>query len=233
MENLSLIKIKADIETVTGLHIGSGHENIEIGGLDLPIIKNPKNGLPYIPGSSLKGKMRFLTEWSHGKCGNGNVCDCGESDCIVCRIFGTTANPKNEKEKRGPTRLIVRDAELKEKEVFDRDKHIEVKWENTIDRTTGTAKNPRPLERVVPGIIFSSEIIYRVFNINNDNGETDKKYFKKVIEALQLLENDTLGGSGSRGCGQIAFRNIDITGGPVDGRDYPDIASILAKFPKE
>lgn len=56
------IVIKGKIKAVTGLHIGSQREVLEIGGIDNPVIKDPYTGLPYIPGSSLKGRLRNLFE---------------------------------------------------------------------------------------------------------------------------------------------------------------------------
>lgn len=186
MENektMKIIKLNTDIVTVTGLHIGAGREHIEIGGLDLPVIKNPKTGFPYIPGSTIKGKLRFLTEWANNLVGNGDPCECGKIDCPVCRIFGSKKNPGEKEEKRGPTRLIVRDSEIKSD--FNLEKDLEIKWENTIDRTTGTAKNPRPRERVVPGTVFGFELVYRIFEINKNGGLDDIKFFCHVIDALK------------------------------------------------
>lgn len=96
------------IKCETGLHIGGAAEKMEIGGMDNPIIKHPITDLPYIPGSSIKGKMRSLLEWKMGLFeANGDVHKwCGNIDCPICRIFGTTA----EEASIGPTRLIVRDA---------------------------------------------------------------------------------------------------------------------------
>jgi len=237
MQQTGNIVLKADLVTLTGLHIGAGRENIEIGGIDLTVIKNPKTDLPYVPGSSVKGKMRFLTEWAEGKIKNDSVCKCGEAACPVCRIFGAGGDEKPKKElngkdvvttqKRGPTRLIVRDAELKEPVKFERYQDIEIKWENTIDRTTGTAKNPRPIERVVPGTVFEFELVYRIFNLG-DGDTTDSDYFKYIVKALKLLENDTLGGSGSRGCGKIKFSGIVINGQKYGG-SYESIDELMEK----
>ena len=94
----------------TGLHIGGGSETIQIGGMDNPIIKSPLNDYPYIPGSSLKGKMRSLLEWKYDKSPDGNPCKC--SQCDICKIFGTSGS---EESTLGPTRIIVRDAHLTEK----------------------------------------------------------------------------------------------------------------------
>ena len=58
--------IEGDIVAVTGLHIGGAAGALEIGGVDSPVIRNPLNNQPYIPGSSLRGKMRSLTERLHG-----------------------------------------------------------------------------------------------------------------------------------------------------------------------
>ncbi|WP_457751606.1 type III-A CRISPR-associated RAMP protein Csm3 [Thermococcus sp.] len=56
------IIIKGRIKAVTGLHIGSQKDISEIGGIDNPVIKDPHTGLPYLPGSSLKGRLRALFE---------------------------------------------------------------------------------------------------------------------------------------------------------------------------
>ncbi|NIR51596.1 type III-A CRISPR-associated RAMP protein Csm3 [candidate division KSB1 bacterium] len=152
-------EIEGQIEVITGLHIGSNVEQIEIGGLDNPVIRHLLTKEPYIPGSSLKGRMRALLEWRLGKVEqNGAVYQwCKNNDCPICRIFGTSADAA----KIGPTRLIVRDAYLTEE--FKKDKLeergmiledlTEEKWENSINRLTASA-NPRPLERVIPTVKF-------------------------------------------------------------------------------
>ncbi|WP_297499767.1 type III-A CRISPR-associated RAMP protein Csm3, partial [Thermococcus sp.] len=56
------VVIRGRIKALTGLHIGSQRDVSEIGGIDNPVIKDPHTGLPYIPGSSLKGKLRSLFE---------------------------------------------------------------------------------------------------------------------------------------------------------------------------
>jgi len=199
--------IKGRILVVTGLHIGASNENIEIGGLDNPIIKDPLpgSGAPYIPGSSLKGKLRSLTEVKEGRFDSkGNPCNCGKKDCPVCPVFGTSA--ANRPDDLGPTRIVVRDAHLSE-EWSDRFKNgdlpMEVKYENAINRITGVA-NPRPLERVPANVEFDMNIAFKVFE--ND----PESYFKTVLKSMRLLELDALGGAGSRGCGQIKFTEVFI-----------------------
>jgi len=194
-------KITGKIEVITGLHIGAGSDTIEIGGMDNPIIKNPFTNEPYIPGSSLKGKMRSLMEWNLGLITNndGKPCQCGK--CDVCRIFGSSADTS----KLGPGRLIMRDAFLSEesKERFQDGNALEEKSENTINRITAKAM-PRPLERVTPGILFNFDFSFKVFDMDKDGNYLDKI----VLKAMKLLELDYLGGGGSRGNGKIKFLDL-------------------------
>jgi len=205
--------IRGKISLKTGLHIGGSSETIEIGGMDNPVIKNPLTGDPYIPGSSLKGKMRSILEWKTGKIYTGEDDPgkphpwCKDRDCPICRIFGTSDNDA----KIGPTRLIIRDSYLS-KEVIEDIKNkglslTEEKYENVINRITAKAV-PRPLERVPAGISFEFEMVYRIFDIDNVQ-KTDEDLYNYVLHGLKFIERDTLGGSGSRGCGQVEF--IDLT----------------------
>ncbi|NUQ43914.1 MAG: type III-A CRISPR-associated RAMP protein Csm3 [Calditrichaceae bacterium] len=205
-----IIEIKGTIKVLTGLHIGMGNQEIHIGGMDNPVIKHPVTKEPYIPGSSLKGKMRTLLEYYLGKVDKGGApwtpdsAEAVKKDPI-CRIFGSA----NTKFPAGPTRLIVRDGfltgEYKKRIEDENDEFtvydvLEGKWENSINRQTGTALNPRQTERVVAGAEFTLHLIYRVFD------EEDEKNFEKyVLKALELVQNDALGGSGSRGYGKVEF----------------------------
>jgi len=199
--------IKGAIRVITGLHIGASSENIEIGGLDNPIIKDPLPGsnAPYIPGSSLKGKLRSLVEIKEGRfASNGNPCDCGKKECPVCPVFGTSA--AKHPDDLGPTRIVVRDAHLSTEwsERFKKgDLPMEIKYENAINRITGVA-NPRPLERVPASVEFDFNITFKIFE-----GDPEE-YFTTVLKGMRMLELDALGGSGSRGCGQIRFVNISV-----------------------
>ncbi len=210
-------RITGRIVVKTGLHIGAGNDKVEIGGMDNPIIRNPLTREPYIPGSSIKGKMRSLMEWDLGKVeksGNrmGKPCSCGRSDCPICRVFGSANSSKrnDESNPKGPTRLIVRDATLAAEDArkFREGKPIvEEKSENSLNRITAEA-NPRPIERVVPGVAFDFEIVYRVIDMG-DHGEIDRNNFKNVVlKGLSLLKRDYLGGGGTRGNGQVDFEDL-------------------------
>ena len=214
------------IETKTGLHIGGATTGIEIGGVDTIVIRDPISNLPYIPGSSLKGKMRSLLEKLQGKKQNKSVrgisiheCKSAEEyeNCDVCKIFGIAPTqerktPEEEapKEPFGkPTRIMVRDAMLTEKSKDDLERietdlpFTEVKWEAIIDRATSKAM-PRQIERVPAGVKFKFSVGYNVFE------EEDKSIFRSVLQALELLEQDYLGGQGTRGYGQIEFSNLKL-----------------------
>lgn len=200
------IKIQTSITLVTGLHIGGSSENVEIGGIDNPVIKlATRENQPYIPGSSLKGKMRCLLEQTAGASQVG-------MNSEVNNLFGITEN-KNLKTDNQPSKLIVRDAMLTEE---SKDSllacnnldmpYTENKWENVIDRTKGVAEHPRQSERVPAGATFSAEFILNIWD--DDNEEELIALFEKGI---RLLENDYLGGSGSRGYGQIKFGEMKKT----------------------
>jgi CRISPR-associated protein Csm3 len=226
MKMIETILVTGTVEVITGLHIGAGNDSVEIGGIDLPVIKDPRSEQPYIPGSSLKGKMRFLAEWLTPEkiSRDGEVHQCEDADCFICRVFGSTTRVEN----RGPTRLIVRDASLTiaEGAEYDPAKFLEVKYENTINRISGTAKNPRPIERVTPQSRFLFEMAYRVFDLG-DGGALDRQFLAKLLELLRRVEEDTLGGSGSRGSGKVAFRDIAVQQKAGESR-YASTADLIA-----
>lgn len=220
MKLQTIKQISGKIRVMTGLHIGAGKGSLEIGGLDQPVIKHPISSAPYIPGSSIKGKMRSLLETTHFVerpatrkfvVQDGKPCGCAAADCPACAIFGTSA--ANKTPELGPTRLIVRDAYLTEawdQKFRSGDLPMEVKYENTIHRVQGTAENPRPLERVPAGVEFTFNLSFKVFE-----GD-DPKWLDYVYQGLKLVQLDALGGCSSRGSGQVAFVGLTCDGQAVD-----------------
>ena len=194
------IKINTTLELMTGLHIGGNSDSVEIGGIDNPVIKiATKDNQPYLPGSSLKGKMRCLLEQIAGSSKVG-----GNSE--INKLFGFSQTNQ-------PSRIIVRDAMLTEesarrlRECDNLDMpYTEGKWENVIDRVKGTAEHPRQTERIPAGVAFDVEFIINVWD--DDNAAELLDLLQKGINAL---ENDYLGGSGSRGYGQIRFGELTKT----------------------
>ena len=201
--------VKGIIRCETGLRIGGSKDSLEIGAMDNPIIRHPVTGLPYIPGSSLKGKMRSLLEIKSGtyQKDTGRPCNCGR--CEICILFGCgDPNKSNQM-----TRLIFRDAmitEVSERKLRDAQEEkginfAEIKNENWIDRNTGKAGRGglRSQERVPEGTTFNFEMSIRIFE-NDDSGQ----FLKKIQEGLGLMQQDYLGSSGSRGYGKIKFVNL-------------------------
>lgn len=218
MQLKKVLPIQSTIHLISGLHIGAGNETMEIGGLDNPIIKHPITSEPYIPGSSIKGKMRSLLELKYNRfTSNGQPCHCGELDCPICTIFGIGGAERSDAKPIGPTRLLVRDAFMTstwQSSFKQGELPMEVKYENIINRLRGTADHPRPLERVPAGVEFDCAMSLRVFDMDNENGVDTEAVIK---EGLALLQLDALGGCGSRGCGQIRFDHLRI-----DGREIPE-----------
>lgn len=200
------IKINTTITLITGMHIGGSSENVEIGGIDNPVIKlASRDGQPYIPGSSLKGKMRCLLEQAAGATKVG-------LNPSVNNLFGAIENKSLHIENQ-PSKLIVRDAYLTEASIqnlqlADLDMPFtENKFENTIDRVKGVAEHPRQTERVPAGAEFAVEFIINVWDDDNDGA----KLVDMLKNGIALLENDYLGGSGSRGYGQVKFSELRTT----------------------
>lgn len=196
MEKLTKkIKIQTSITLLTGLHIGGSGDNVEIGGIDNPVIKiATKDNQPYIPGSSLKGKMRSLLEQTAGAAKVGDNAE-------INNMFGFAKNNM-------PSKIIVRDSFLTEESVavlqasdnLDMP-YTEGKWENVIDRVKGTAEHPRQTERIPAGVSFNVEFVINVWDDDKDGSAL----MTMLDKGIKLLENDYLGGSGSRGYGQIKF----------------------------
>lgn len=226
MQLTQIQKIKGTIVLQSGLHIGAGDSEMRIGGTDSPVVKHPVTGQPYIPGSSLKGKIRSLLEWRHGlvlAAGGSpysfkHLADDANNLAgrTVIQLFGGAPDKADELVKEiGPTRLAFWDCPLnmgwKEKELDSR--HLlttEVKSENSINRIAGTAEHPRFIERVIAGAQFDFTLTLKVLS-----GED---LLDTVLLGLKLLELDSLGGSGSRGYGKLKFEKLTLDGADLTPR---------------
>ena len=209
--------ITGKIKVITGLHIGSGNTEMHIGGTDNPVIKNGSE--PYISGSSLKGKLRSLLSLYTGGTEE-------EESEIVAKLFGVGAGDKvNKTESIKTGRLSFWDCFLTNewrKNILDKQMSFtEVKMENTIDRVSGTAKNPRNTERVIPNSEFEFRLSLKVFD--------DEDLLPAVLGAMKLLESDSLGGSGSRGYGKIKFEDLQIDGTNIQ-QEFDAIKPFAKRF---
>lgn len=225
MKLTEIKKLEGIITLKSGLHIGSGNMEMHIGGTDSPVIKHPHTLEPYIPGSSLKGKVRSLLEMESGLMiyTDGNVVSSNtlqknevktnpvlKAKCeAILKIFGSSGADKEDETGFGPTRVAFADCYLddKWKEIAKNNRWLltEEKSENVINRIKGTAEHPRFIERVPEGTKFSLLVTFKVLQ----NG--DEKLFDELLRGLKLLEMDALGGNGSRGYGRITFDFADGT----------------------
>ncbi len=240
--NLELNKkvfIKGKIIIKTGIHIGGSSLGLQIGGADNVVIRNPITNLPYIPGSSLKGKMRSLLEKSFGlveieekekngkKVWEGRLCEKPEEN--VVQLFGAPAEKLGQQPTHAPTRLTVRDGDLLNEgdlaAAENTDMYCtEIKTEVNIDRLTSAA-NPRNFERVPAGAEFRLGLVLDIYNVDmtDDNNRADE-FVKLIKQGLLLIEDDYLGGHGTRGYGQVKFHVDSVTERTAD--DYrKDVAN--------
>jgi CRISPR-associated protein Csm3 len=225
---LGKLILEGEISCHTGLHIGAGKGSLEIGGADNPVVKDAF-GIPYIPGSSLRGRLRSLLEQSLGMAVPGELVflskrrgqevrihQSDRPDDEICILFGRNSGRMEkvsgeaiESATATPARLTVYDAPLvvdsispQMRENLD-DELTEVKSENAVDRITSQA-NPRTLERVPAGARFRFRTVLDVLCTE------DRLLLARVAEALRLLEDDALGGGGSRGSGRVSFTGLNL-----------------------
>jgi CRISPR-associated protein Csm3 len=196
------------MQTLTGLHIGGTNSAMGIGGPDSSVIRNPVNNQPYIPGSSLKGKMRSLMEVNDGTIGEvpmGQVRSgpSDQPDDPAANLFGTA---KAGDSRQRPSKIVVRDAQLLN-DIDDFEgtdlPYTETKTEIVLDRITAAAM-PRQLERVPAGAQFNLDMVLNLY-IDQDQPDDEDQLIRGVLSGLQMVQDDYLGGSGSRGSGRVSF----------------------------
>lgn len=221
---MKIVKLTGTIELLSGLHIGGGDDTMKIGGIDNGVIKDVNSDKPYIPGSSLKGKMRSLLEWHIGVVNlnrpkNKNkegepfssefIWKDKEKEEFLDTAFNDKELLKNAQnllklfgDKEGAygiTRINVGDCQLSDESntmVLS-----EAKYENVINRQKGTAEHPRQTERVPAGVKFDFDIRIKVLSENDD----ESALINMVKKGFELIESDYLGGNGSRGYGRVKF----------------------------
>lgn len=200
--SLRVVEVKGIIKLVTGLHIGAGSDEIHIGGIDSPVVKD-RDGYPYIPGSSLKGKIRSLLELADGISSfNGGISTIANSpDNPVPVMFGDASGKEI-------TRVLFRDAFITEdskKILYEKSlSATEAKNENSINRINGkSVTGPRTIERAISDLEFDFDIVVRLLD-----GDSEEVFKETLIRGMKMLEKDALGGSGSRGYGRVKFLNV-------------------------
>lgn len=202
MKRIETHTITATVTLTSGARIGGSDDVLQIGGTDLTCIKDPASGKPYLPGSSLKGKMRSALEKSTGTSEGIQPSKRGP----IARVFGPHFDSRHQE---GPTRIRVHDAQL----IPGSDFTLELKTESVNNRETGTAMHPRTLERVAPGARFGLRIDFDVYDMDRDFEYVDLAEKKThtgrdailaiVNDGLDLLCQSGIGSGTSRGYGQI------------------------------
>ena len=210
--------INGTIKLITGLHIGTSGDFSAIGAVDTIVIRDSVTNKPIIPGSSLKGKMRYLlarTKYNSSL----ELEDIKKEDDCIKRLFGSSDPVVT-------SRLQFQDILLSDKSIeelkdaeFDLP-YTEIKYENTIDRTTGIA-NPRQLERVPAGSEFDFKIVYNIEKIEEINEDMEN-----ILLMIDVLEDDYLGGHGTRGYGRIKFKNFSLNIKTYTEENEKELASI-------
>lgn len=212
-----IISVEGTLELLSGLHIGGGSDAMHIGGIDNPVIKHPHTQVPYIPGSSIKGKVRSLLEWYFGlvEYNQGKPIGFKQLEKVteeqreptknIIKLFGVSGGDNlniNQAKDIGPSRLSFRDAMPSEAWLQEASDNAwlltEAKSENSINRIAGVAENPRQTERVPAGAQFEFSLQMKVLDSDDEQAILDT-----LLKGLRLLEMDALGGSGSRGYGRV------------------------------
>lgn len=232
LKNIQIITATLTLES--GLHIGAGDSEIHIGGIDNSVVKHPITGEPYIPGSSLKGKIRSLLEWKSGAVQEDPLgkkeydrSEGAQKDAVkhILQLFGVSGDTQDEDFQKhiGHTRLAFWDCPLDPTYVKarqdDNQSYTEAKSENRINRISGTAEHPRQTERVPAGAKFRFKLTLKQYDGDDD------ALLHTLLTGLKLLEWDSLGGSGSRGYGKVRFDNLEL-----DGKNISDEFAQLKPF---
>lgn len=207
--------IHGGLETVTGLHIGTGGSFSAIGAADSPVIRDVRDHLPMIPGSSLKGKLRTLLARKYAPQAKNPSMDTEE----IQNLFGSTS-------KRGSllfSDMFLNRERLQELQDMGINNTAEVKFENSIDRHKAIA-NPRQIERVIRGCLFDVQIICDV-----KSEEDAIRDLNLLAEGMRLLQLDYLGGNGSRGYGKVKFRDLSVicSDNSISGEALTKLTTIL------
>jgi CRISPR-associated protein Csm3 len=220
MQLMHIQKLEGNLQLLSGLRIGASEGEIRIGGVDNQVIRHPHSGQPYIPGSSLKGKVRSLLEWRSGAVkseplGFRDINDRHPLVKPILQLFGVGGGDElddDEARQIGPTRLSFWDAPLRGDWVEEVRKEnqllVEIKTENRIDRIKGVAEHPRQTERVPAGATFEFRLSIKVLDTDRDGADLRRI----LLQGLRLLELDSLGGSGSRGYGKVKFTHLRLDG---------------------
>lgn len=226
---INRFEIVGELETVTAIHIGTAQKGMGIDANRQSFYKNTQ-GLPVIPGSSLKGAMRsFLERYLSSEFGRNlfpgeNICT-PENPCIQEKI-PESEKPKSDREwgeylfdkekgklciicrlfgtKESGAKLQIRDARVLE-ETFGN--AYEIRSGNSIDRDLGISTGGFKYEvEIVPE---GTRFIFKMILENIDKTEEAcVKFLLKALENGMIL----IGGMKTRGLGEMRLINMKCQG---------------------
>lgn len=228
------LTLKFEIEALTPLHIGSGKPEFEPTAVDLPVIKNVAS-IPYIPGSSIKGKVRSEAEriarqwWPERK-----VCDapyvdrmCGaqasseEELCVICKIFGTATGGAKGRPAEGlqeqdlqelyPSRPSGKKGISRASKVKFRDAFV-IGGPPKMEVRHGVAID-RKTGAAAEGQLYDVEAVpvgtkfdLEVVCENID----EKEELKLLCAAIKSVQDSALGGLSTRGFGKVKIKLVEV-----------------------
>ena len=206
LKNIYILKVS--FELLSGLFIGGNNGGFDIGGIDNDVIRNPLTNEPYIPGSSIKGKLKALLKYTTKETKIKKITtvdkDIVFTDDTITNIFGGLEDDTDDVK---ISRAIFRDFKLTKdskkelEDILGVGRFTEIKAENSINAISGIAKSPRFIERVPAGAIFEGEIVLNIFE-----GDDESKMKNTIKKALRLLEMNYLGGNVTIGYGRVKVK---------------------------
>jgi len=195
---------------------------LKIWWIDSEVVKHPITNEPYIPWSSIKGRMRALiemTRWEYGEKTNKKweteYHSVEDPNNKVAKAFGCAW-----KDEKIASRILVEDFKLviddkiKEYCEFDENNNLikvrsdfyEDKAENSVPRFLSWSANPRHIERVPAWVEFEWKIV--LTPVEGWNYGITAEELKAILnEWIRLVENFWLGGGVSRWNWRIIFLN--------------------------
>jgi CRISPR-associated protein Csm3 len=210
MKKVDQFRFSGTFKLLRNARTGGDDSSLQIGAADLLCLRDPNNGAPYFPGSSIKGKMRSSLEKVHGNFSGQNN-NLPSTTGIISVVFSPHGNDKHS----GPTRIRVHDASVVGPYDFG------TKGSTAIDRQSGTALRGslRTDEFVGPGAVFQIRIDLDIYDIDaaaeyeTADGRAVRGYealIAVVDHGLDELANTGIGAGTSKGYGQIELGEITI-----------------------
>lgn len=213
--------VKGIMINITPIHIGIGESDFDPLQTDNTVIRD-NNGMPYIPGSSLKGVLRSFIEILI----NSNIsedyeaCFIVNKPCLDDEKIKAIKNQYKDDDKKIAKAIydgmcdvcklfggnhFASKIKIRDSKIIDDKFYIDRRDGVVIDRETGTSLDGRKydFEQVAAGTRFD-------FFMSADNlEEKQKELFKIIINGLKN-EDIYVGGKTSVGLGNIKLTDVEV-----------------------